>query len=63
MPTEYGPATTVYNRFNGWSRRGFWCAMLATLAEAGWITQTAAVDSTYTKAHCCALGGKGGAKN
>ena len=34
-PAEYGPPTTVYNRFNRWSRRGFWRAMLATLAEAG----------------------------
>jgi transposase len=27
-PSEYGPRTTVYNRFNRWSRRGFWKAML-----------------------------------
>ncbi len=57
VPAEYGPATTVYNRFNRWSRRGFWRAMLAALAEAGWIAQTAAIDSTYTKAHRCAHGG------
>lgn len=62
VPTAYGPATTVYNRFNRWSRRGFWLAMLAALAEAGWIAQTAAIDSTYTKAHRCAHGGKGGEK-
>ena len=23
VPAEYGPATTIYNRFNRWSRRGF----------------------------------------
>ena len=62
VPAEYGPATTVYNRFNRWSRRGFWRAMLAALAEAGWIAQTAAIDSTYIKAHRCAHGGKGGRK-
>ena len=33
--------------------------MLAALAEAGWFAQTAAIDSTYTKAHRCAHGGKG----
>ena len=22
-PTDYGPSTTIYNRFNRWSRRGF----------------------------------------
>ena len=56
----YGPHTTVYNRFNRWSRRGFWRAMLAALAAAGWVTETAALDSTYVKAHRSAHGGKGG---
>jgi transposase len=37
-PAAYRPRTTVYNRFNRWSRRGFWRAMLAALAEAGWVT-------------------------
>ena len=59
-PAEYGPHTTIYNRFNRWSRRGFWRAMLAALAEAGWIAETAALDSTYVKAHRSAHGGKGG---
>lgn len=59
-PAEYGPSTTVYNRFNRWSRRGFWRRMLAALAEAGWIAETAALDSTYVKAHRSAHGGKGG---
>ena len=59
-PVEYGPPTTVYNRFNRWSRRGFWRAMLAALAEAGWIAELAALDSTYVRAHRSAHGGKGG---
>ena len=59
-PAEYGPHTTVYNRFNRWSRRGFWRAMLAALAKAGWVAETAALDSTYVKAHRSAHGGKGG---
>ncbi len=59
-PSEYGPHTTVYNRFNRWSRRGFWRHMLAALAEAGWVTESAALDSTYVKAHRSAHGGKGG---
>ena len=61
-PAEYGPRTTVYNRFNRWSRRGFWRAMLAALAEAGWIAETAALDSTYVRAHRSAHGAKGGPK-
>jgi transposase len=32
-PDAYGPHTTVYNRYNRWSRRGFWRAMLAALAS------------------------------
>lgn len=59
-PAEYGPPTTVYNRFNRWSRRGFWRAMLATLAEQGWVAETASLDSTYVRAHRSAHGGKGG---
>ena len=59
-PAEYGPHTTVYNRFNRWSRRGFWRAMLAALAEAGWITESAALDSTYVRGHRSAHGGRGG---
>ncbi|RYF05738.1 MAG: transposase, partial [Oxalobacteraceae bacterium] len=23
-PVDYGPAATIYNRFNRWSQRGFW---------------------------------------
>ena len=63
-PAAYGPATTVYNRFNRWSRRGFWRAMLSVLAKAGWAGDAAALDSTYVKAHRSAHrsahGGEGG---
>src|SRR5829696_9658316 len=59
-PSAYGPRTTVYNRFNRWSRRGFWKAMLAALAKAGWAGDAAAIDSTYVRAHRSAHGGKGG---
>jgi transposase len=56
-PDTYGPSTTVYNRFNRWSRRGFWRAMLAALAKAGWAGDAAALDSTYVRAHRSAHGG------
>lgn len=59
-PVAYGKRTTVYNRFNRWSRRGFWKAMLSALAKAGWAGDAAAIDSTYVKAHRSAHGGKGG---
>jgi transposase len=61
-PSEYGPRTTVYNRFNRWSRRGFWKAMLSALAKAGWVGEAAALDATYVKAHCSAQGGKKGGR-
>ena len=59
-PAAYGPRTTVYNRFNRWSRRGFWRAMLIAPAKGGWAGEAAAIDSTYVKAHRSAHGGKGG---
>jgi transposase len=59
-PREYGPSTTVYNRFNRWSRRRFWTGMLEALAKAGAATDSVAIDSTYVKAQRSAFGGKGG---
>ena len=59
-PAEYGPPTTVYNRWNRWSRRGIWSRILAALTEEGWIAETGQIDSSYIKAHRCAGGGKGG---
>jgi transposase len=57
VPPEYGPPTTVYNR---WSRRGIWTRILAALTEEGWIAETAQIDSSYVKAHRSAGGAKGG---
>jgi transposase len=59
-PAEYGPSTTVYNRFNRWSRRRFWLTLLEALAAAGAVVRSTAVDSTYIKAQRSAFGGKGG---
>ena len=33
VPPEYGPATTVYNRYNRWSQRGLWRRLSA---QARW---------------------------
>src|SRR6267154_1819691 len=30
-PREYGPYTTIYNRFNRWAKRGRWCAIFDIL--------------------------------
>ena len=56
-PSDYGPSTTVYNR---WSRRGVWGRILAALTDEGWIAETAQIDSSYVKAHRCSGGAKGG---
>ena len=56
-PTDYGPSTTVYNRFNRWSRRGFWLKLLDALVDAGAVTKNTAIDSTYVKAQRAAFGG------
>jgi transposase len=61
-PAAYGPHTTIYNRYNRWSQRGFWRGMLSALVEAGGVADTAAFDLTYIKAHRSAHGGKGGQK-
>lgn len=59
-PEIFGPHTTVYNRFNRWSKAGIWQDMLDRL-----VTSEAAdmqcIDSTTAKAHRCSAGGTGGA--
>ena len=61
-PTDYGPSTTVYNRFNRWSARGFWLGLLEALVDAGAVTKSTVIDSTYVKAQRAAFGGKRGLK-
>jgi len=58
-PAAYGPHTTIYNRFNRWSKRGIWQAMFTSLAAFDAAEQQS-IDSTTAKAHRCAAGGKGG---
>ena len=60
-PVDYGPYTTIYNRFNRWSRQGIWYEMFEALTgSTGIIGGTVAIDSSYIKAHRSAAGGKGG---
>lgn len=62
-PADYGPSTTVYNRFNRWSRHGFWLKLLDALVNAGVVTRSTAIDSTYIKAQRAAFGAKGGVRH
>ena len=68
VPAEYGPATTVYNRYNRWSRRGIWQRLFERLAASGDVPGELMLDSTHVKpvlskvegAHRSAAGAKGG---
>jgi len=62
-PPEYGPPTTIYNRFVRWARRGVWENLFRELAGNGRSTDTQMIDSTHVKAHRSAAGGKGGSKS
>jgi transposase len=59
-PPEYGPYTTIYNRFNRWSKRGRWQAIFIALASTAEEPVVLALDSSSVKAHRSAAGGKGG---
>jgi hypothetical protein len=59
-PAEYGPYTTIYNRFNRWSRQGVWLGIFEALTGKMALISTASIDSSHIKAHRSAAGGKGG---
>jgi len=59
-PAEFGPYTTVYNRFNRWSRQGLWLQMFEALTGHSGIFDGVAIDATHVKAHRSAGGAKGG---
>lgn len=42
-PDDYGPSTTVCNRFNRWSQRGFWLKLLDALAGTDAVTKSTAI--------------------
>ena len=60
VPPAYGPATTIYNRYNRWSRRGLWQRVFEKVAATGEVPAELTLDSTHVKAHRSAAGGKGG---
>lgn len=59
-PPEYGPPTTIYNRFARWAERGVWERLFRALAARGRSSDVQMIDSTHVKAHRSAGGGKGG---
>lgn len=59
-PSEYGPYTTIYNRFHRWSRQGVWFAVFEALTGYSGAWGSVAIDSTSIKVHRSAAGAKGG---
>src|SRR5712691_10222453 len=60
LPAEYGPYTTVFNRYNRWSQRGLWQDIFAALASCAEPPSVMMIDSTAVRAHRAASGAKGG---
>ena len=59
-PPDYGPYTTIYNRFNRWSKQGVWEDVFYVLSGASGVIGTTSADSTSVKAQRSAAGAKGG---
>jgi transposase len=59
-PPEYGPHTTICNRFNRWSGKGHWKRIRQALVAGNRIAASVAMDASYVKAHRAAHGGKAG---
>ena len=54
-PEAYGPATTIYNRFARWARRGIWENLFRELAGSGRSTDTQMID--FDARQSASLGG------
>jgi transposase len=61
LPERYGPYTTVYNRFNRWTKAGVWVDVFNRLAEQSPESMTF-IDSSVIRAHQHAAGGKRGVR-
>jgi transposase len=57
-PSEYGPYTTIYNRFNRWAKPGRWRAIFEALAKLGKDAVALSLDSTSVKARSALPAGR-----
>ncbi len=55
-PDAYGPPTTIYNRWNRWSRRGLWMRLFEALSAAA-PAEVAMIDSSAVRMQRAAAGG------
>src|SRR5260370_392102 len=56
-PPQYGPPTTIYDRFVRWARRGVLGDLFRALADRGRSSDTQMIDSTHLQAQRYASGG------
>ena len=61
-PPEYGPYTTIYNRFARWARRGIWENLFRKLAGTGRAKETQMIDSHTSRRTARQRAEKGGAE-
>ena len=54
-PRDYGPPTTVYNRFNRWAKAGVWLKVFEVLAARS-PQSLHLIDSSIVRAHQHAAG-------
>ncbi len=47
-PSEYGPSTTIYNRYNRWSQKGIWQYLFSELTAALAGTQRKFLSTALT---------------
>ena len=59
-PSKYGPHTTIYNRYNRWSKRRIWQRIFEKMAAAGPVPEELCIDTSHVKAHRSAAGSKRG---
>jgi transposase len=59
LPSEFGPWSTVFNRFDRWSKKGKWARLLKAL-QTDIDDEWSSLDATIVRAHQHAAGGKGG---
>jgi putative transposase len=59
LPPSFGPWKSVYNRFDNWSKRGWWTRLFLSLRQhpdLEWLS----IDGTVIRSHQHAAGAKGG---
>ena len=50
LPEQYGPYTTIYNRFNRWTYAGIWDQIMEAIADAH-NADMVMVDGTSVRVH------------